>query len=216
MTADKGEEPVEKRRYVSPLRRERAAETRAGVVEAAAEMFLQHGYEGATVARIAAAAGVSVDTVVNTGPKPHLLLDAFQARSTGEAGPGTMVGPSFGPAVAAVTGPDEALDMVVELVAAAHAASAGLWTIIRATARTDPRIAEAFDELRQSRDASYDAVVDWLVDLGAVPAPADPAAHRLDGRLALSAEHYHLLTADCGMDGAEYRSWLRSALVSAG
>src|SRR3954470_19861101 len=52
-----------KRRYDSTLRQEQAAGTRARIVEAAAGLFERQGYAGTTIKKIAAAAGVSADTV---------------------------------------------------------------------------------------------------------------------------------------------------------
>src|SRR5689334_1497564 len=55
-------EPV-KRQYASTLRAEQARTTRRAIVDAAARLFVEHGYGGTTVDAIAAAAGVSRKTV---------------------------------------------------------------------------------------------------------------------------------------------------------
>ena len=67
--------PVNKRRYDSTRRRAAAERTRAAVLAAARDLFTRHGYPGTAVADIAAAAGVSIDTMYATvGRKPQLLL----------------------------------------------------------------------------------------------------------------------------------------------
>lgn len=67
--------PVKKRRYDSSRRRAAAEETRAAVLVAARELFTTGGYAATSVAEIAAAAEVSVDTLyAAVGRKPQLLL----------------------------------------------------------------------------------------------------------------------------------------------
>ncbi|MGH3139427.1 MAG: TetR/AcrR family transcriptional regulator, partial [Gaiellales bacterium] len=52
-----------KRRYRADRRREQAAQTRQRVLDAAATLFDQRGFDGASVAAIAEEAGVSEETV---------------------------------------------------------------------------------------------------------------------------------------------------------
>jgi len=63
-----------KRRYDSAGRRERARQTRDQITDAAQDLFLSGGYAATTVAAIAAAAGVSVETIYKGfGGKPGLV-----------------------------------------------------------------------------------------------------------------------------------------------
>ncbi|MER7807454.1 TetR family transcriptional regulator [Streptomyces sp900116325] len=63
-----------KRAYVSPLREQAAAQTRALILERAAELFADRGYGRVTVADIAAAAGVASKTVfASVGSKGDIL-----------------------------------------------------------------------------------------------------------------------------------------------
>ena len=67
--------PVKTRSYRSPRRQEQAAATRRSVLRAARDLFTRDGYAATTVTAIAAAAGVSLDTVyASVGRKPELLL----------------------------------------------------------------------------------------------------------------------------------------------
>ncbi|MEE6311521.1 TetR family transcriptional regulator, partial [Plantactinospora veratri] len=66
------------RTYRSELRDRQAAETRRRVVEAAIEVFGQHGYQAATFAQIARRAGVSVETVRRHGPKAAIMWAAVE------------------------------------------------------------------------------------------------------------------------------------------
>ncbi|MGW1215102.1 TetR/AcrR family transcriptional regulator [Streptomyces sp. NPDC002499] len=63
-----------KRRYVSPLREQGAARTRALILEHATELFAERGYGRVTVADIAAATGVASKTVfASVGSKGDIL-----------------------------------------------------------------------------------------------------------------------------------------------
>ncbi|WP_406177035.1 TetR/AcrR family transcriptional regulator [Streptomyces sp. NBC_00996] len=63
-----------KRPYVSPLREQAAARTRALILQRAAELFADRGYGRVTVANIAAAAGVAPKTVfASVGSKSDIL-----------------------------------------------------------------------------------------------------------------------------------------------
>ncbi|MET7526748.1 helix-turn-helix domain-containing protein [Streptomyces sp900116325] len=63
-----------KRAYVSPLREQAAAQTRALILQRAAELFADRGYGRVTVADIAGAAGVASKTVfASVGSKGDIL-----------------------------------------------------------------------------------------------------------------------------------------------
>jgi AcrR family transcriptional regulator len=62
------------RKYDSSGRRTKAQQMRAEILTVARNLFLSHGYAATTVAAIAAAAGVSVETIYKTyGGKPGLV-----------------------------------------------------------------------------------------------------------------------------------------------
>ncbi len=72
------------RRYHSPRRAEQAAQTRKAVVAAARDLFVEQGYAATTVAEIARAARVAVDTVYATvGRKPALLREVLETAISG-------------------------------------------------------------------------------------------------------------------------------------
>ncbi|WP_440899787.1 TetR/AcrR family transcriptional regulator [Actinosynnema sp.] len=77
---------METRGYTSPLREEAAARTRERVLRAAAELFAEGGYARTSVAAIARAAGVAVNTVyTSVGGKSALLLAMVDDRVADEA-----------------------------------------------------------------------------------------------------------------------------------
>ena len=72
------------RPYASTLRAERAAATRAAILNAARHCFLEQGYVASPMADIARRAGVAVDTVyAAVGPKPQLLRELVETALSG-------------------------------------------------------------------------------------------------------------------------------------
>lgn len=74
-----------KRPYHSARRREQAAETRERILRAAHDLFVNRGYGQTTIAEIARAAGVSVETVYAAyRNKPTLLRQVWYATFRGD------------------------------------------------------------------------------------------------------------------------------------
>lgn len=79
------------RRYSTALRTEQAAQARRRVLEAAHAAFVDGGYTGTTLAAVAAAAQVSVQTVYNAvGGKPALLKAVYDVALAGDDDPVPM------------------------------------------------------------------------------------------------------------------------------
>ena len=92
-----------RRRYDSSGRRERAQQTRDQITDIARELFLSDGYTDTTVAAIAAAAHVSVETIYKGfGGKPGLVGAIIEARAWPGRAPSP---PSNGPTSSATPNP---------------------------------------------------------------------------------------------------------------
>src|SRR5262249_38186556 len=86
MTMEQNSAPVNtRRRYDSSGRRERARQTRDQITSIARELFLSGGYADTTIAAIAAAAHVSVETIYKGfGGKPGLVRAIIEQGLAGE------------------------------------------------------------------------------------------------------------------------------------
>jgi AcrR family transcriptional regulator len=81
----------ETRRYATALRTEQTAVTRRRILDAAGRLFIERGYLGTTLAGIADAAGVSVQTIYNVvGSKSVLLKAVYDVTLAGDDGPVPM------------------------------------------------------------------------------------------------------------------------------
>src|ERR1700749_4293643 len=105
------------RTYRSELRQQQAEQTRARGVAAAAELFASDGYARTTVAKIAAAAGVSAETVQGQGSKAALLIAAAEFAGVGVSGEENIFNLDVGRKLIAIEDPREALGFVAAFVA---------------------------------------------------------------------------------------------------
>jgi AcrR family transcriptional regulator len=81
----KSRKPVKRRSYDSSRRRAQAEETRASIIRTARDLFVERGYGHTTLADVARAAGVSVETIhKSVGTKAELLHRAWDITVGGD------------------------------------------------------------------------------------------------------------------------------------
>jgi len=139
-----------RRRYDSSGRRERARQTRGQIIDAARELFLTGGYAATTVAAIAAAARVSVETIYKGfGGKPGLVRAIVERGLAGE-----------GPEPAEQrsdhirdTEPDPRKILAAwgAFITEIGPRVAPLLTLVRDAAASDPEVAALLDEISAAR-----------------------------------------------------------------
>lgn len=123
-----------KRSYRPVRRAEKAAATQAAILAAAREQFTAKGYAATSVADIAAAAGVNVDTLyASVGRKPALMLAVIDMTLANEDHPVVAEQRDY-----------------VRAVLAAPTARLKLTTYAEALGRVMPRVAPLFDALGQA------------------------------------------------------------------
>ena len=201
-----------RRPYRSPLRSTQAAQTRERVLRAAAEEFATRGYSGASIPGIAAAAGVSPETVKSHGAKHELLLAAFELTFAGREGDAPIADDAHVQAALAEMSADQAIDFFVSTATAFSARGARLWAAFSAAARSDPNVAAVHRELLERRLEDHGRAIDVLRHFGLVGSTASRA--ELAAALAhlASPEGYLLLVEDYGWSAERYREWLADAV----
>src|SRR4051794_32387503 len=118
-----------------------AEETQRVIVEAASRLFLEHGYNATSIGRIAAEAGVAVQTIYNAvGSKRDLLSRVLDFAAAGERAPVPV--PQFMHEQAESTrDPRRIIVQLVEFWRSALPRTAPVFRIIREAAAADPEIA---------------------------------------------------------------------------
>jgi len=206
-----------RRRYDSPKRRAQAERTRATIVDAAGRVFLERGYVAATIPRIAAEAGVAVETVYRSASgKAGLLAAAVQA---------ALAGGPMRAEVPVEQRPDirrliEETDPRAQLRAYA-ATQPGVWgrvgplvRVLDAAASTDDVLVELRDRLEQQRLDGMRRFAGLLAERGALRADlsVDRAADIL-WTLCAQTTYVSLVTVR-GWPTEDYEEWLTTALVA--
>jgi len=150
---DRNEAAVNRpRTYHSPRRADQARQTRSAVVDAARELFLSEGFAATTVAAIAGAAAVSVETVYKGfGGKPGLVRAVVEQALAG-AGPvpaearSDHLRETEPDARAVIQGWGRLTTEVAPKVTP-------LLLLLRSAAATDPEMARLLNDIEQARHA---------------------------------------------------------------
>lgn len=207
-----------RRRYDAPHRRAQAAQTRIRVVEAAQRVFLQRGYAGATIPRIAAEAGVAVETVYRAATgKAGLLAAAVQAALAGGA-ERADVPVEERPRIRRVI---EETDPRRQLRAYA-ATQPGIWSrvgpllrVLEAAAATNEALVELRDQHAAQRLEGLRRFTGLLAERGALRPDLD-AGRAADILWTVCAQaNYDSLVRARGWTHDQYRDWLAGILVNA-
>ncbi|WP_162255504.1 TetR family transcriptional regulator [Aeromicrobium sp. Root236] len=208
--------PRQTRSYRSPLRAEKAAETRRSIITAAAEVFSQRGYVGTTMQQVADHAGVSVESVNKIGTKPDLLIKAFQQTYSGEGGWKSIIDQPQLMEIMSNEDTEQAIADYAAFIAAANARSGGIWAAVRAAAASEDRISKAVTELIARKREDFMIGHDWYASRGMVDEKTSPEAFAAHLYVLTSQETYDQLTRDWGYSLEAYTAWLRTSILRIG
>lgn len=207
-----------RRSYDSSGRRARAAENHVRIIDAAAALFLDRGYAGATVPAIAKRAGVAVETVYRAANgKAGLLAAAVQAALAGGVARAEVTVEER-PAIRKVI--DES-DPRRQLLAYAST-QPGVWTrvgpllrVLDEAAAGDEELAALKREHAEQRYAGLRRFATLLADRGALrhDVSVDRATDVIWTLCAQST--FESLVGARGWTHAEYRDWLADMLAKA-
>jgi AcrR family transcriptional regulator len=195
------------------LRQQQADATRSRVLAAAAKLFADGGYARTTLAKIAAEAGVSAETVQGQGPKAALLIAAVEFAAVGVAGEESILNTDVGREMLAVEDRDEAVDLVVAFQTGVHERTAALAPALFGGANTDPELARYLNELLASITKQFRLVLGAFRDRGWLRADV-PFDELVETAAVLgSVETYLRVTTRDGWTVDAYRAWCRRMLA---
>lgn len=194
------------------------AETRRRLLVAAGQEFAERGYHAATVSRIAARAGVTVQTLyLAWGSKKALLRAHMDAALSGD--PNTPYADELPRLISdALDGPGGGVRIAIDHVARlyrnlAERAALG-WRLYRDAAASDPQVAVDWLALQHLRRDTFTAI------MGKIPAAALRdglgIAAAVDTAWAIaSPATYELLVDTLGYTLDEYERWVADTLAAA-
>jgi AcrR family transcriptional regulator len=203
-----------RRRYDSSGRRERARQTRDQITSVAEQLFLADGYAGTTVAAIAAAAEVSVETIYKGfGGKPGLVRAIVER---GLAGAGPVPAEQRSDHIRE-TEPDprRILSAWGAFTAEIGPRTAPILTLARDAAASDPEIAALLGEISAARHERMTVNARGLADAGHLRPGITPRQAADILWTYSSPELYELLVIRRGWPAEQYGRFVAQALAAA-
>jgi AcrR family transcriptional regulator len=185
-------------------------DTRHRLLQAAAEVFPVRGYAGTTVARLAAAAGVSVQTLYLAWGSKRALLRGYMENALA----GTARSPADAIRRFAGLPPRERLAELAALITEVAERAATGWVLYRDAAAVDPEIAADWNELQLLR---HRLIAQALADLpaGAMTRGVTPKSAADTAWVIASPESYDLLVHRLGYQLSEFQEWVERTLITA-
>ncbi|MEZ5080513.1 MAG: helix-turn-helix domain-containing protein [Thermoleophilia bacterium] len=205
-------EDVKRRRYRSRRRAEQAEQTHERVLAAASDLFVERGYDGASIAAIAERAGVSSETIYARFSNKRSLLGQLVQNAVRGADPRPVTEQDS--ARALIAEPDQRLQLraFAEDVTQRLERAAPLAAIVSSAARAEPELAELRDAISTRRRENLGALISGVSANGALRIPREAA---LDTVWALTSPELHqLMRVGRGWSPERYRDWLSDALVA--
>ena len=201
------------RSYRSTLREQQAEQTRTRVVATAAQLFAAEGYARTTFAKIAAAAGVSAETVQGQGPKAALMIAAIEYAAFGVSGEHNVFNLDVGRRMLAVDDYTTAADALAAMHAEMFKRIAHLALALIGAASSDPELDRYMTDTRASVNLQLRRILDVYRDRGWLR--EDLPFDELVATTAVlaSVETYLQITHRDGWSVAAYRTWLRRMLA---
>lgn len=195
-----------RRPYRSPVRDERAVDTRRRIAAAAQDLFAEHGFAGTTVADIAARARVAAPTVYATFGSKGAIVRALLAKMEDDAESAAWM-----QRIAQEPNPHAKLAAFVKWTTALFASSKAVIQAARGAA-ADPAINELRVEGDRHRREGLRAVIGLLIQDNVLSAELSEE-RALDRAWMLTGVELYLSATDgCGWTDTEYEQWLTALL----
>lgn len=204
------DEEIKPRRYRSERRLAQAEQTRQRVLDAAATLFAERGFDGASIAAIAEQAGVSEETVYARFQTKRNLLGELVRRAVRGDDPRAVLEQDGPRSLAAVTDQREQLRLFASDIVLRLERAGPIVAVVAGAARSDPELAELLTRLHAERLANLSTLVEALAANGPLRVPDDRAVETL---WALTSPELHqLLVGFRGWTRRRYATWLADSL----
>lgn len=204
-----------KRPYDSTRRRDQARRTRARVIEAATELFVERGYGATSVTAIADAAGVSPQTIYSSfGTKAALLGEAVGVAMAGDDEPVAIMERTEVQEALRVDDPRQAAAAFARHAAALLERAGRILHAAGAAAEQDPELVAMWVQGHRHRLADMRHVARSFDQQGLVR-PDLGAVALADALWALcSPEAYRSFTVILGWSTQRYEGWLAASVAA--
>lgn len=210
-------EPVKGgRAYDSSRRQAQARQTRAAILGTARERFLERGYAATTIGEIAAAVGVSVETVYKAfGNKAGLLKAMFDVAIVGDDEPVPLQQREMVAHIQAEPDGHKKLRIYGAAYTERAERAVPIQLLVRAAAASDPAAREVLDQLNQERFTGMTAFSRHLHQSKVLR----KGVRSVDARdvlwLFTAPEVYERLVLERGWSTKRFSTWITQQLAAA-
>lgn len=197
------------RPYRSPLREERARTTRARVLVAASELFLEQGYAPTTLQQVAARASIALPTLTGLfATKRALLEEVLRSAVRGDAEEPQLARRAEFRAILDTIESEEALRRWAGLIRRANERAIEMFEILRKAAAADPELEARRAAGSQDRHRDQRRIARQLHRRGALRRGVSVSAAADVLWLYSSSDVYRMLVAERGWSVERFESWL--------
>ena len=201
------------RTYSSTLRADQARQTRRRIVDAAAELFAEHGYAGTTIDAVATAAGVSRKTVFDSvGGKAQLMKLAYDFAIVGDDEPVPLADRPEMRAMLAEPDYGKRLAMYASLVVRIDRRLSSAWRAFEGAATSDPEAAKFYVAMVQQRRQAMREAAQMFADAGALRPDLDIEVAADLMWFYNDPSLYDKLVRQRGWSVDRFQAWLTEAL----
>jgi AcrR family transcriptional regulator len=203
---------VKPRKYKSAVRDEQAARTRARILDAAGELFLERGYARTTVQDLAERAGVARDTVhAIFGGKPRVLTALIDQRLVPDGSVASITQTPAAQAIRDEPDPRRQIEMFAEWITGISTRLRPVFEILRTASAVEPEMADVFAEMDRFRMKNMQLYARWFAARGDLRVSTKKAGEII---WALSSPDVARMFCDeLGWSQAQHARWLGDALV---
>jgi len=200
------------RAYSSPVRDEQAARTRARILDAAAELFVERGYGRTTMKDIAERAAVARDTVHTVfGGKAKVLTSLIDLRLVPDESVANITERPELQAVKDEPDPRRQIEAFAAFIAGVSTQLRPVFEILRTASAVEPEMADVFDEMDRYRLKNMHAYARWIAARGPLRVSTRRAGEII-WTLA-SPDVARMLCDELGWTEAQHATWLADTLV---
>ena len=201
------------RTYSSTLRADQARQTRRRIVDAAAELFAEHGYAGTTIDAVATAAGVSRKTVFDSvGGKAQLMKLAYDFAIVGDDEPVALAERPEMRALLAEPDHAKRLAMYASVVVGIDRRLSAAWRAFEGAATSDPEAAKLYGVMVEQRRNAMREPAQLFADAGALRPDLDIEVAADLMWLYNDPSLYDKLVRQRGWSVDRFQAWLTEAL----
>jgi len=200
------------RKYSSATRDEQAARTRARILDAASQLFLERGYARTTMKDVADLAGVARDTVHAVfGSKVRVLTALIDVRLVPDSSVANATQRPDAQAVRDEVDQRVQIELFATFIAGLSTQLRPIFEILRTASAVEPEAAAVFEEMDRYRMKNMQTYARWIAARGPLRVSTRRAGETI-WALA-SPDVGRMLCDELGWTQKQHASWLAGTLA---